>query len=451
MRTTIIIYTYNHELGERITQDLEEFFNIYTLTDIQGLDLVISLDVTEAYPHHIVFIDEDHPLLEYIKLYESSKEKNVTMVLLKEKAEYFLNKGENLPHDYSKGELIQLVDKIISKRINNSRLIYTHEFINPVPRRLYYATSTRETIYHDILDQAKLKKPLLIKGDKGTGKSTLAYMAAYQHYKQHYPIITIDCKSIKSESLEQWFFGVDHKLGIISKFPNASFIIENIEESSEAFQSKIKFLLDNLSYTKVGGEILHTSNVYILFTTSQDIERYGRCIPTLRQRIMPYQITLPNNDMTQQDVLPIFNGLLSEIGKEYGYEELFLTQEVIDTIRYYEFVDNIRGLEETIRYTVSHLQGKTTIELNDLPLEVTTNKNMIRNLTSKSYSLRNILEQNIYNIRGIEKQIIQGCIKKNKYMLGLTARELGMTPQELKERIKFHRISLKKLKAEELS
>ena len=148
-------------------------------------------------------------------------------------------------------------------------------------------------------------------------------------------------------------------------------------------------------FTRMNGNEFRYIDPYIIFTTTQKIDKLGLCTNILRNIILPHTIVLPNNDATPQDILPIFNGLLSKIGKEYGYNELFLDQEVVETIRYYEWEYNISELKDTIMYTIPRLHKRSKIVLHDLPLHITTDKNMVRNMTDKHMSLRQLLERNI--------------------------------------------------------
>lgn len=447
MNITNVVYTYQEDIRDRIAKDTETIGFTFQFQDTISLDNLLEMEDT-SLNHYIIYVDDKHELLDRLRLYTEDKRFHISLVVIKEDIDYG---ADELSLEFSKGEINQLIYRLHERIARNNTLTNVVSISNPKPSRLYYTTDKRGSLYQSVLDMMRLKKPVLIRGERGVGKSSLAYTGCYQLIKQHPFIITIDCKRLYPVSLEDYFFGRDKTLGIISKFPNASYIIDSIEEASDAFQSRIKTLLDNGTYIKMNGDITLRANPYICFTTREDITRLGRCIPTLRQRLTPYEFILPTNDETPQDLIPIFTGILNERIKDYGLSEIKVSEQVIDTMRYYEYHDNIREIKTIVEHILLNLDGEKVVTTRHLPIEVSANKFMVNNISGKYYSLRDILETNIYNLAGIEKLIISGCIKKNRFMLGLTAGELGITQDELKARIKKYRISLKKLQEDVLS
>jgi two-component system, NtrC family, response regulator AtoC len=429
-RTNLILISKNIVYIDLVESRYNEYYHVWNCISLKELEVFNSYQDRD-HDMNIILIDINHDLLKsVISIY-----KDYPIILLVDKINIDIKYSYPvLTYTHSKRELIQaveLISKTIEYKRDNDNIM---DLINPKPLKLYFETDLRANNYQSIIAGVRQSKISLIIGRKGTGKNTIAYKAAYETRDINSPIITLDCRSLSCDDL----FGNKTKEGIFEKFKNPIIIFDNIDLLPISLQNKICTSINQeyiITYT--GKKIFFNPKFILIGTKTMNSDCYSNLL-ILATKSSTY--TLVNLDDTPQDILPIFNGLISRLGREYGYDELMIDKEVLETMRYYKYLEDISEIEQIVRYILIRLSRRKQITINDLPIHVTANPNMVHNISSEERPLRKILETNSYNLKEMEKLLITASLKKNKYLMGYTSTDLGITQKELKEKIKKHRI-----------
>ena len=429
-RINLILISDNIVFKDFTEYRYNEYYHIWSCTSLKELERFNSYQ-DRGQDLNIILIDINHVLLKsIISIY-----KDYSIILLVDKVDIDMKYlYPVLTYKHHKRELIQTVElltKTTDYKRDNENIM---DLINPKPLKLYFETELRANNYQSIITGVRQSKTSLIIGRKGTGKNTLAYRAAYETRDINTPILTLDCRSLTYDDL----FGNKTKEGVFEKFKNPTIIFDNIDLLPISLQNKICTSINQeyiITYT--GEKIFFNPKFIFTGTKTMNSDCYSNLL-ILATKSSTY--TLVNLDDTPQDILPIFNGLISRLGREYGHDELMIDKEVLETMRYYKYLEDISEIEQIVRYILIRLSRRKQITMNDLPIHVTSSPNMVHNISSEERPLRKILETNSYNLKDMEKLLITASLKKNKYLMGYTSTDLGITQKELKEKMKKYKI-----------
>jgi len=137
-------------------------------------------------------------------------------------------------------------------------------------------------------DQSLLsKRPLLIIGNSGTGKSM--FIEAYkQTFIRHFPkslnkIRRINCAALSEELIESELFGHEKgsftgagikKIGLLEEADGGLVILDEIGELAEYVQAKLLVFIEDGEFRRVGSNKIQTTNVKILGTTNKTKDHF---------------------------------------------------------------------------------------------------------------------------------------------------------------------------------
>ena len=208
---------------------------------------------------------------------------------------------------------------------------------------------------------AKIPRPVLITGERGTGKELVAraiHIAAGQASR---PIIVVNCAAFPDTLLETELFG--HEKGAFTgadsqahgKFELAdggTLFLDEIGNMSLSFQQKILRVVEYGSFTRVGGSAEIEVNARIIAATNVDLQAHmtqGLFLRDLYDRLSFEVIHVPPLRDRQGDVdllaRHFLNLFMQEIPSLGGKR---LSQSALGVLRRYPFPGNVRELKNII-------------------------------------------------------------------------------------------------------
>jgi transcriptional regulator with GAF, ATPase, and Fis domain len=140
-----------------------------------------------------------------------------------------------------------------------------------------------ETYKNDFEYHLEDKKPIIVLGDTGVGKSLFLRLSKelfrnkYSHKKKH-PINTINCAHFEKQLARSELFGhvkgaftgaVQKTIGWIEKSNNGLLILEEVGELSKEVQAELLTFLDTKEFHKVGSTKIDKSSVQIVAATNR--------------------------------------------------------------------------------------------------------------------------------------------------------------------------------------
>jgi len=210
---------------------------------------------------------------------------------------------------------------------------------------------------------------VLLLGDSGTGKSTLA-KAMHQRSPRHAGVfVTVSCPSLSRELLESELFGhvkgaftgahSDTK-GKVATADGGTLFLDEIGELPMEIQSKLLRLLQEREYERVGESKPRRANVRVISATNRDLAqavREGKFREDLFYRLNVISVHLPLLRDRAKDIERLALLHLKFLGMRSGKPALQFSPEALDAIRHYPWPGNLRELRNVIERAVILCDG----------------------------------------------------------------------------------------------
>ncbi len=205
--------------------------------------------------------------------------------------------------------------------------------------------------------------PVLIIGEKGTGKSLLSQSIHYGSHLRDYTCIVVNCAEPAEESIEERLFGISYdfeetsfKDGAVGKAGNGTLIIENIDVLTHSTLSDILRMIDEKRYRLVGSGKAHPLMSRIVSTSSSDLadKSVGGYFPEdMIYGLGEVILRLPPLRERREDIPLLVDGAIRQANKQYGKKVDGISNIALEFLIEHPFPGNIRELRHFINRAVN--------------------------------------------------------------------------------------------------
>jgi len=226
------------------------------------------------------------------------------------------------------------------------------------------SVSFLETLEH-ISQVAPLDKPVLVVGERGTGKELVAARLHYLSSRWDQAFVKMNCAAINESLLETELFG--HESGAFTgagkkhtgRFERAdegTLFLDELGNSSGLVQEKLLRVIEYGEYERVGGNKTLTTNVRLICATNEDLPllaEQGKFRADLLDRLAFDVVTLPPLRERKEDISLLAEyfavNMTRELKREYfaGF-----TPEAMRSLEDYSWPGNIRELKNVVERNV---------------------------------------------------------------------------------------------------
>ncbi len=216
---------------------------------------------------------------------------------------------------------------------------------------------------------APTEAPILIRGETGTGKELAAHMIHRSSGRRAGPFVAVNCAAMPDTLLESEMFGYERgaftdarerKRGLLEVADGGTIFLDEIGEMSLSTQAKMLRVLQERSFTRLGGVETVRSDCRAVAATNRDIEasiRAGHFREELYWRLAVVEVRIPPLRQRPADVLPLAEHFLRWFERAYGRTDLSLSDEVRAVLQSHHWPGNVRELKNLVERAVIFCEG----------------------------------------------------------------------------------------------
>lgn len=238
------------------------------------------------------------------------------------------------------------------------------------------------SIKEKIRQIAMSSSTVLISGETGTGKEVIARLIHNCSNRKDESFVAINCSAIPEELIESELFGYEEgafsgakKGGKIGKFQLAdqgTIFLDEIGEMKLHLQSKLLRVLQEKSFTKVGGLEDINVNVRIIAATNKELSKLvweGKFREDLYYRLNVIPFKVPPLRHRQGDIKILLEYYLEFYSSKLNKKVDVFTDEAMEKLVSYSWPGNVRELKNVLEFAVNITRDKI-ITTKDLPKNI---------------------------------------------------------------------------------
>lgn len=231
---------------------------------------------------------------------------------------------------------------------------------------------------------ASLDRPVLVRGERGTGKELIARYLHYSGKRKDNPFVVLNCGAFGGDLLQSELFGHEkgaftgadtRRVGKLEQADGGTIFLDEIGNMSMPFQEKILRVLEYQTFERAGGsQTLHV-DVRVIAATNADLERMidaQTFRADLYDRLNFAQLRVPPLRERRSDIPLLINHFAQLLAAEMpAMEWRVFSAEAIEALMYYYWPGNVRQLRNVIEYVYILGQGESEeIQISELPPEL---------------------------------------------------------------------------------
>lgn len=311
---------------------------------------------------------------------------------------------------------------------------------------------------------APLDKPVLVVGERGTGKELIAARLHFLSQRWEQPLIKVNCAALTESILESELFGheagaftgaVKGHIGHFERANGGTLVLDELATISLRMQEKILRVIEYGELQRVGGSDTLRVNVRIVGSTNADLQervRSGLFRDDLLDRLAFDVITLPPLRERLEDILPLAYAFAVNMVSELklAYFPGFSSKASSSLLRH-NWSGNVRELKNAVERSVYRAgepdQPITEIAFDPFDSPFRLRKEPVRTGVVASpqtqENRRPLLPANLKaTLADTEKRLLQEALRKARFNQKVAAELLELSYDQFRGRVRKHQLQL---------
>ncbi|MCA9412333.1 MAG: sigma 54-interacting transcriptional regulator [Candidatus Omnitrophica bacterium] len=293
-------------------------------------------------------------------------------------------------------------------------------------------------VVQEALKFAKIPRPILIRGERGTGKELMARFIHASSDRCDHPYVVVNCAAFQEELFVAEMFGHEkgaftgatrERKGKLELAHGGTLFLDEVANMTRSAQEKLLRVIEYQKFERVGGSDTLEVDVRVIAATNcplEDMMSKGDFLPDLYDRLCFAELQLPPLRKRREDIPHLIEHFVRLLHIEIpNLEPTHFTETAIKELQAYHWPGNIRQLKNVIeRLYVS--DEDNVIHAAELPLEITTVEPLGGNFKDR--------------VRAFEQSLLLGALKDAKGNQREAAKNLGLSYDQLRHYYKKYNL-----------
>ena len=213
--------------------------------------------------------------------------------------------------------------------------------------------------------------PILIQGERGTGKELIARTIHYQGKRKEEPFIVINCESLEREAWGSELVGYEkgafatataRRLGYLELADKGTLLLKNVDRLSFDTQRLLAGFMERKQFQRLGGREILSADVQIIATTQVDLTemaKQGRFFRRLLDQFKGNDIEIPPLRERKRDIPELVEHFTEKMSRQMGKPVPKVSTDAMNLFLTYHYPGNVEELEGVVERATVLTEGDT--------------------------------------------------------------------------------------------
>ncbi|WP_026291496.1 phage shock protein operon transcriptional activator [Marinobacterium rhizophilum] len=223
--------------------------------------------------------------------------------------------------------------------------------------------------FHQVLSQvsrlAPLNRPILVIGERGTGKELIAERLHYLSTRWQQPYLQVNCGAMSESLLESELFGheagaftgaIRARAGLFERAEGGTLFLDELSTASVRVQEKLLRIIEYGRFERLGGSKTLQTDVRVVAATNEDLPRAvndGRFRADLLDRLAFDVVNVPPLRFRRDDIVELAEHFAQRMCRELGYEWFAgFDADALAQLLQYDWPGNVRELKNVVERSI---------------------------------------------------------------------------------------------------
>jgi psp operon transcriptional activator len=304
---------------------------------------------------------------------------------------------------------------------------------------------------------ASLDRPVLVVGERGTGKELVAARLTYLSPRWDKPFVKLNCATLAESLLDSELFG--HEAGAFtgatrrrqSRFEIAdggTLFLDEIATASLAVQEKILRVIEYGAFERVGGNEVHHVDVRVIAATNVDLPALaesGRFRSDLLDRLAFDVVTIPPLRERVEDIPLLADHFARAMTRELGRDSFpGFTSTALARLAAHSWPGNVRELKNVVERSL-YRWPRPEVPVDEVVFDPFASPHrsaaaMVVPAPRPAPAAPVEGADFISRVESFERDLLRDAMTANQFNQRRTAEALGITYHQLRHYLKKHKL-----------
>ena len=288
--------------------------------------------------------------------------------------------------------------------------------------------------------------PVLINGETGTGKSTIARWLHRHGPRAHAPLVEVNCSALPETLAESELFGHEKgaftdaraaRIGLFEAADGGTLFLDELPSLSPALQAKVLTAVEDHKIRRVGGSKEIPIDVRIVAATNRNLPalvKDGLFREDLYHRLDLFTIDIPPLRERGEDILQLAEFFLESLSQRHRLTGKSLSLQGRKNLMAYSWPGNVRELSHELERALVFEDG-SDLDFQNLARRSVTQPAAVAISGTDWFNTAYVFPKEGFSLEDAILRLIDHALKQTNQNVSGAARLLGVSRDYLRYRL----------------
>ncbi len=231
--------------------------------------------------------------------------------------------------------------------------------------RLLGSSKRMHSILAVVTEASENSRPVLIHGERGTGKELTARTIHYRGKRKEEPFVVINCELLEREAWGSELIGYEkgafatataRRLGYLELADKGTILLKNVDRLPYDTQRLLADFMKSKQFQRLGGDETLSADVRVIATTEMDLAgmaKRGTFFKELLDKLSGITIEVPPLRERKRDIPELVEHFAEKLARQMGKPVPRVSTDAMNLLLTYDYPGNVEELEEVVERAVA--------------------------------------------------------------------------------------------------